>query len=227
MELASIQEVNDGFFDLFLSKAVAKAFAGENCPFIPVPKGAGTIDLLVRYYNRGGRTGKTELPEKYPVLVIQDYTPEFDATRVKVKDWLEVAVNTTDKEVQVVTLPMPLTFNYQVSLVSTIKTDNDALMDYMFKNFGVGAVNQCLMFNKQIVPVIGGEVGVPVPYRTSVNTIDREDGRFEWAITYTLMPFVHIKPAEWEPYIEQIKMVLKTKDTDENQIVFEFLVQGA
>jgi hypothetical protein len=226
MELASIQDVNNEFFNLFLSEAVDKPFAGEDCPFIEVPKGSGTIDVLVRYYNRGGSSGRTELPEKYPVLVIQDFTPEFAADRMMVKDWLDASVNHTDKTVQTITLPVPLNFQYQVSLFSTVKTDNDALMTYMYRKFGVGSVNRCFLFKRQVVPVSLEVIGLPVPYRVSVTTVEREDGRFEWAVTYTLMTYVHLTAPTWAPYIEQIEMVLNNLDTAGNKAVTEFLVKG-
>lgn len=223
MELNSTTEVNTEFFKLFLSKATSKAFAGENCPFIEVPKGAGTVDVLVRYYNRGGATGVTELPEKYPCLVIQDYPPEFDAARVRVKDWIENTVNTTTKKVQVIKFPMPLTFRYQVSLFSTSKSDHDAITDYMFRTFGAGSINGCFMLKPVATDNIG-ELGIPVPYRSSVATIDREDNRFEWAVDYTLFPFVHLQPAEWKDYIEEIKLVLESFDPSGAEYVEEILL---
>lgn len=223
MELNSTKEVHTEFFKLFLSKATIKPFAGENCPFIAVPKGSGTVDVLVRYFNRGGATGVTELPEKYPCLVIQDYTPEFDVQRVYVKDWIEGTVNATTKKVQVIKLPMPLTFRYQVSLFSTSKSDNDAMTDYMFRTFGAGSINGCFMLKKVETDNIG-DLGIPVPFRSSVATIDREDKRFEWAVDYTLFPFVHLQPSEWKDYIEEIKMVFEAFDFSGAEYVEEILL---
>lgn len=226
MELSSITEVNREFFNLFLSKATVKAFAGENCPFIEVPKGAGTVDVLVRYYNRGGRTGVTELPEKYPCIVIQDFSPELDTRRSVSKDWIEVAKDTTTKKVEVVRWPIPLSIRYQVSVFSTVKTDNDALTDYLFRTFGAGSNNACFMFKKATVPNMG-EVGIPVPYRVATTTVDREDNRFEWVIDYTVFPYVHLNPVEWHDYIEKITVNLAAKDLETVKLVEEFLIQAS
>jgi len=224
MELDSIQEVHREFFNLFLSKATNKTFGGESCPFIPVPKGAGTIDVLVRYYNRGGRTGVTELPEKYPCIIIQDFSPEFDRNRVMVKEWIEGAVNTTTKKVQLVKMPMPLSFRYQVSVYSTVKTDNDAITDYLFKEFGAGSLNQCFLFKKHNTTE-DGVVGIPVPYRSSVSMLDRENQKFEWVVDYTLFPYVHLHPAQWGDYIENIEFILETKDVDEDVALENFSLE--
>lgn len=216
MELVSTQDVTREFIKVFLEGTTLKTLAGEQVPFHVLTKGAGTIDVLVRYFNRGGATGVTELPEYYPVIVIQDFPPELNKSLVRVKDWVEGAVDIETGKVEKLNFPIPMTFRYQVSIVTSKKTDSDVITDLMYKKFGAGALNECFLFNK-VNFVEHGDVGLPVPYSSMVKQINREDGRTEWAVDYTLKTFVHLRPVEWVDYIEQIQLIVENRDTEERK----------
>ena len=219
-------EVSKSFFDIFLSGSVKKSVNGDSLqqhPMLPIElTTGGERDFMVRYYNRSGETSTEDTLEYYPCVVIQDFQPEIDKTQLYGIDFIEGFVDEMTGTREMIKLPIPMVFRFQVSVVTRRLKDLQSSTDWFLRKFDFQRPSW-FTFNK--IQTDEGEIGDVVNYTISFTEVPREDGRFEVAYTFTLKPYIHAKSSvysidaqgnitggNFQDMVEKIKISLKLKD---------------
>lgn len=234
-------EVSKSFFDEFLKEAIKKTIQGDNRehPMVAIPLFTGeTEDFMVRYYNRSGESSVEDVMEYYPSIVIQDFQPELDKSKLWGKDYIEGVIDEVSGTRELITLPVPLMYRFQVSVVTRRLKEVQSANDWFFDKFSFHRPD-CFEFNK--IETEEGIVADIVPYMVEFNQVPREDRRFEYAYYFTLNAFVHAKAKKYdfvipdggnddegsfvggtfEDMVQKIKFVLKMQDFN----TFERIIQ--
>ena len=197
MPFVKTHEVTAAFFDFFLTKAVKKTVSWDNRQhsMIPIQIHTGEMqDFLVRYYNRSGENSVEEMKETFPCVVIQDFQPEVDKTKVYGKGWLEGAIDEVSGTRELITLPIPMTFKFLVSGVTNRRKHMESLSDWFMEHLTLH-VPGCFVFNK--LETDEGFVGDIVPYTCEQSTVPRDDNRFEYQYSFDLDTFVHARAKDY------------------------------
>lgn len=192
MLLTKTYQVVEQFVKQFTDKATMKQLSGDKreFPFIPINiYGDKEVDFLVRYFNRSGESSIEDYREYYPCIVIQDFPPEIDKQRLWGKNWVEGVYDEVNKKREMVILPIPMNFKFQVSCITRRKKENMGANDWFLQNF-ISGTQDFFTFNK--VDYGDGFVGNVVPYNVDISNITREDGRFEYVYDFSIKTFIHI-----------------------------------
>lgn len=189
MPFYKAHELPREFFNLFLSKATEKKIVGDNRmhPMLPISLLTGeTEDFLVRYFNRSGESGTEDLMEYVPCIVIQDFQPELDRSRLWGKDYVEGYFHAESSMREIIDLPIPLRQNFQVSVVTRRLKEIQGSQDWFYNNF---TLNRPSWFLFNTVDTEEGKVGDVVPYRVDMQNVQRDDTLFknEFAILLNLL----------------------------------------
>jgi len=235
MPFIKTHEVGEAFFNLFLDKATQKKVAGDSLnyhPMLPVTLYSGVDkDFMVRYYNRSGESSIEDTLEYYPCIVIQDFQPELDRSIVFGKDYIEGIVDELSGKTELITLPIPMSYRFQVSSVTRRLSEVQGAQDWFLNTFNFQR-SDCFEFNK--LETDEGYVADIVPYSVSFANVPREDGRFEYSYDFKLSTFIHAKSKQYtfseeggytggnfEDMVESIKFALNMK----NISTFEQILQ--
>lgn len=188
--LHKVSDVSSQFFNLFLEETVEESIVGDTRvhPMLQIPT---TQKTMVRYYKRSGESSVEDLKEYYPCIVIQDFKPKVNKEIVFGKDWMEGVIDTIKKQVEIVYLPVPMIFRYQVSSITGRRKDDEVIYDWFLSKFSFN-VPASFEFNKFTTQDYG-YVADFVPYKCSFSEIPREDGRFESVYDFELKLFLHAK----------------------------------
>ena len=194
MPFTKTHQVFEQFLQKFISGTTPKTISGEGdreFPMLPVELFTGeTTDFMVRYYKRSGESSVEDVREYYPCIVIQDFVPEIDKTKVWDKNWLEGIYDSANQTREYIVLPIPMVFKYQVSAITKRHKEAGSINDWFLENFISGMPN-FFEFNK--MQTDSGFVADIVPYRIDTVEIDRGDGRFEYVYDFTLQTYIHAK----------------------------------
>mgnify|MGYP003617552971 CR=1 FL=1 len=193
MPFSKTHEVPEAFFNIFLKEAVEKLIQGDNRkhPMVSVPlHTGGSEDFMVRYYNRSGESSIEDVMEYYPCIVIQDFQPELDKRLLYGKDYVEGYLDKVSGTRELITLPIPLMYRFQVSVVTRRLKEIQSANDWFFNKFSFQRPD-CFEFN--IIETEEGKVGDVVPYNANFGQVPREDNRFEYSYDFVLNTFVHAK----------------------------------
>lgn len=213
MAFHKVSEVNAEFYRVFLRDTVKRMVPGDSInqyTMLPIPMDLGwTSDFNVRYYKRSGQSSTEDQMEIYPCIVIQNFTPMIDKAKVRGKNFVLGYVNTETKTRELITLPIPFIYRYQVSVISKLAEEHDSAMQWFATKFSLEEPG-FFTFNEICIPD-QGSVGDIVRYTCEVNEVPRDDNRFEFAFDFTLYAFVHSKPVQQKEYIEQIAVYLEQK----------------
>ncbi len=189
----TLKDVHEAFFKLFQPKVV-------------VPLGSATLDIPVVYARKNNKTNATKKLESYPRIVVLDQTITHS------KDWrpneekfvvgYELNADETAYDKAYVTkAPLELIFNYQVSGYFENIEHKLAFMNWVFENFrAYGGV----LLNAE--EVNGEMVGDMVTYSMITNEAERADGIFEYNLTFTLKPLVHLEKVELLDLVQQLNI---------------------
>jgi len=219
-------EVSKSFFELFLKDSTKKAISGDSLnlhPMLPISlTTGGEKDFMVRYFNRSGENSVEDTLEYYPCVVIQDFHPEIDKTQLYGIDYVEGAIDILTGTRERISLPIPMMFKFQVSVVTRRLKDLQSSTDWFLQKFDFQRPG---FFQFNPIDTEEGSVGDVVQYNCSFSEVPREDGRFEVAYTFTLKPYIHAKAISYsydangvvtggnfEDMVEKIKISLKLKD---------------
>lgn len=198
MPFIKTHEVSEGFFKEFLKETTKKTIQGDNRehPMVSISLLTGEIkDFMVRYYNRSGESSMEDVMEYYPSIIIQDFQPELDKSRLWGKDYIEGIIDEISGTRELITLPIPLIYQFQVSVVTRRLKEIQGANDWFFNKFSFQRPD-CFQFNE-----LETEEGIAadiVPYTVEFNQVPREDRRFEYSYTFRLTAFVHAKAKEYD-----------------------------
>lgn len=227
MPFFKTHEVSNAFFKFFLDQTAKKQIEGDNRehPMLAVPLYTGeTVDFMLRYYKRSGESSIEDVMEYYPCIVIQDFQPEIDKTKLYGRGYIEGMYDAINKTREYISLPIPLTYKFQVSVVTRRRKEVQGANDLFFQMFDF-QVPDCFEFNR--IETEEGFVADIVPYRASWGEVPREDRRFENAYDFTLDTHVHAKFKDYtydenlgfiggnfRDALERINLTLHTKSFD-------------
>lgn len=192
MPFVKTYEVINEFFQVFLKHTTEKQIPGDNRlhPMLPIPIFGEDRDFLVRYYKRSGDGGVEDIYNFYPCIVIQDFTPEIIKSRVFGMHTVDGFYDQISKKVEVITLPIPMLFRFQVSSFALSHKEILGCNDWFNLNFNFSAPD-CLLMNQ--LQTAEGVIGDVVPYKISMSEGDVDDGRFSTNYTFDLETYVHAK----------------------------------
>jgi len=209
-KLESIREVIYEFSSQFLSKAVQKAFqdTGETRPFIAMTDYRGTLkQVLVRYYKKGDEFNTEDDYNYYPVISIQDFAPDYDKSRgfgVDTIDGDYVEENGIVISGDLISLPIPYNFKFQISFAGNTQADYDMFETWFHNNFSTfnGA---CFTFKTDVI--------VNYTYKNLPGG-ERNDNKFESIKEFNLNTWIWFKVnvTNTEDIIQTIKFVLKQQE---------------
>lgn len=194
----TLQEVHDAFFKVFQ-------------PTVVVPLGSTTLAIPVVYARTSNTTVAKKKLESYPRIVLLDQTIGFS------KDWrpneekyvLGYELNeagTANEKAWLGKDPVELIFNYQVSGYFNNLLHKIAFMQWVFENFrafGGILLNPVTQENGEITED-------SVTYSLRTDEFDRTDGIFEYNLTFTLKPLVHLEKTELLDLVEQLNITATT-----------------
>lgn len=225
MPFFKTHEVPKGFFDLFLLETTKKVIQGDNRehPMLPIDLYTGEqTDFMVRYYKRSGESSVEDVMEYYPCIVIQDFQPELNKTMLWGKDYVEGIVDVVSGKREIIYLPIPVTYRFQVSIVTRRLKEVQSANDWFLNKFSFNRPD-CFEFNG--IETDEGLVADIVPYTAQFGEVPRQDGRFEYVFDFTLDTVLHAKS---KPYttnedgsfaggnfgdmVEKLTLVLNLKD---------------
>ena len=208
-------EVTKEFVNIFLEGTIQSPMDGDSerqsFPFLVLDDGYTGRDIkaLVRYYKRSGESAVEDFQEYYPCIVIQNFMPEIDKSRVWGKGTVEGAINEIEGTTELISLPIPLKYRYQVSAVTKRQSDIEAIFAWFLERFTYEVGGDCLELNKIVSPEHGIIADI-VPYTFNFHEVERmNDKRFEYVFTFTLMPWVHLRKPKNLPYICDILVSLQ------------------
>lgn len=193
MPFYKAHELPREFFNLFLSKATEKTISGDSRlhPMLPIPLLTGeSEDFMVRYFNRSGESGTEDLMEYFPCIVIQDFQPELDRSRLWGKDYIEGYFHEATSVREIIDLPIPLKQNFQVSVVTRRLKEIQGSQDWFYQNFKFNRPDWFL-FNQ--FSTEEGIIGDVVPYRVEMQNVQRDDNRFENSYMFTVDSYLHAR----------------------------------
>lgn len=151
-------------------------------------KGVDT-SIYYRYYKKSSENYVEEEEQKYPCIIVQDYTPKPR------EDWfIDLREEMGETSVDGLTMkmyrkPMALTFNYDVSICSKSYNSQSALKNYFTREY----LNKTAIILNKVDMGIMGEVGDVIPLRVDIMDIPRTDGVFETNYNFKLDAWVHIQ----------------------------------
>ena len=236
MPFIKTHEVPEAFFGIFLKEAVEKNIQGDNRkhPMLSLPlHTGGNEDFMVRYYNRSGESSIEDVMEYYPCIVIQDFQPELDKRLLYGKDYVDGYLDKVSGTRELITLPLPMMYRFQVSVVTRRLKEIQSANDWFMQNFSFQRPD-CFEFNT--IETEEGKIGDIVPYSANFGQVPREDKRFEYSYDFVLNTFIHaraknysivdgsIEGGNFEDILEGIKFSLKMQDmkTFERILQYEF-----
>ena len=118
--LTSLHQPLEQFVKQFMDKSTPMTLDTDDSvqPFIPLTTHSGdSFNALLRYFSRGGETSVEEFSEYYPCVVIQDFQPSLDSTRMRGIDFLDGFYDPINHKVIKEYLPIPYKFRFQVSSI--------------------------------------------------------------------------------------------------------------
>lgn len=192
MPFLKTREVPNEFFNLFLNRATDKQIIGDNRfhPMLPITVKEETKDFLVRYFNRSGESGVEDLMEYVPCVIIQDFQPELNRTRLFGMSYETGYFDKDTNKLEKIYLPIPYTYRFQVSAITGRLSDNYAIQDWFNEEFLFNS-NGFFMMNQLLTEE--GTIGDVVPYIVEMQDVPREDNRFESSYMFTLQTYLHAK----------------------------------
>ena len=197
MPFTKTHQVLEEFFKVFFKEATEKPLEGDNRthPFIPIElhSNQGVKDFMLRYYKRSGDSGVESVADYYPCVVIQDFQPEIDKTKLFGLPYVEGVLDELRGKREIIYFPIPLMYKFQVSGVTRRLRDVHSLNDWFMSNFDMEGAGFLLMNS---IPTEEGDVGDVVRYDIEFNEVPREDGRFEYVYDFTLHTYLHAKAKE-------------------------------
>lgn len=200
MPFFKAHEIPNAFFKIFLDKAEEKLITGDyrQHPMLTIPLSTGADeDFLVRYFNRSGESGVEDFMQYFPCIVIQDFQPELDKSRLWGKDWVEGYYHNATSMREVISLPIPLKYQFQVSVVTRRLREIHGSQDWFYQNFTFNRPD-CFIMNG--LETEEGLVGDVVPYQVELQNVPRDDNRFENSYMFTLDTYLN---AQHRDYIIQ------------------------
>lgn len=190
--ITNLHQPLEQFFKQFDKHAIYRELNndGSTYPFIPLTNYSGDEFLaLLRYYSRSGESSVEDLHEYYPCIIIQDFQPTLDSSRISGVDWIDGFYDPINNKTIKEYLPIPFKFKFQVSCVTRRKNHDMAMQDWFLKNF-IGATNNFFIFNE--VKVGDSDfIGDVVQYKISQNELTRDDGRFELVYDFEFSTFIY------------------------------------
>ena len=241
MPFYKTQEPTRAFFDLFLKNTTDKEIPKDNRlhPMLPVELQNETIqDFLVRYYKRSGKDATEDLVEHYPCIVIQDFQPELNKMHLWGRDFLEGAIDIASGTREKIYFPIPLTYRYQVSVITERFNHVQSCMDWFLREYNFYRPD-IFTFNK--IETEEGFAGDVVKYMATFGEVPREDRYFEYVFNFDMDIYLHARAKKYtvdsegaivggrfEDMITSIKLSLKRKDisTLMNVVSSEFDLSG-
>ena len=171
--------------------------------------------------------------EYYPCIVIQDFQPELDKRLLYGKDYVDGYLDKVSGTRELITLPLPMMYRFQVSVVTRRLKEIQSANDWFMQNFSFQRPD-CFEFNT--IETEEGKIGDIVPYSANFGQVPREDKRFEYSYDFVLNTFIHaraknysivdgsIEGGNFEDILEGIKFSLKMQDmkTFERILQYEF-----
>jgi hypothetical protein len=202
----SLQNVSENMF---------KVFAGDNLDSpLSVPTYEGGFFTADVAYARQGSDGYAETSlERYPIVSIQEYAPEFldewhnDAGNVAKRYSL---LKDTDNDgsfdtVSWVKDPFFMQFRFDVSTATKNFIQHKDFSEYFIRTFGKAGT---FPFNYEPI----SNQADYVEYRVQGTNIERTDGVFETNYEFNLKCFVYITNLEeYSDIIEKLNITLKNK----------------
>lgn len=223
MEFVNPHEVDREFYNLFLGQATPDTLGNEvgDHPFITIQDFLGdSHKFLVKYAKRSGRRRYQDIDDYYPCIVIDNITPVVDKSRGSFGKGYDVGnYDFGTEEASIIYFPIPLNFEYQVTLVTDRESQNNAGVKWMLEQFRFEAQQPCFCMNKTIT-IDGDTLGVVVPYRAQVATVPRDDMRFQTDYTFTLKTYVHLRQPVSSPFIQNILIKLCARSGASDAVQF-------
>lgn len=226
-------EVPREFFKLFLKQTTKKPIPGDSRlhPMLSVSLFTGEVkDFMVRYYNRSGESGVEDVKDYYPCVVIQDFQPELDRTKLWGKDYVEGFIDLNTGTREYITLPVPMKYMFQVSVVTRRLKDVQSYNDWFMQNFSLQRPD-CFLMNE--FDTEEGKIGDVVPYKVNFVDTQRDDGKFEYVYTFYLDTYIYAKSKNYkfvqnedgsseklvggtfQDLIEKVTLILTTMDYEQ------------
>lgn len=192
MPFVKTHEVIWEFFNVFLKNTTEKNIPKDSRlhPMLTIPIFGSPIDFMVRYYKRSGDGGMEDVYNYYPCIVMQDFSPEIDSTKLWGKDFIEGYYDKVAKKREVVTLPIPMKFKFQVSSFTLSHKELLAVNDWFNVNFNFNRPDYFLFNSFMTYDGLAGDV---VPYKVSVSDGDVDENRFSTNYSFELSTYLHAK----------------------------------
>lgn len=207
--LHSILEVNTEFFKIFAGPELKTPVT------ISMYRG-NPVQVPVIYAKESSDDWSEVTDERYPIISIQDYQPEFhddwhndpNATRTLRGAYNYLEGNDTDKfdTGAIINDPFLLNFRYEVHTATKKKAELFGLKDWFLTTFNKKGT---FIFNKRTYDG-DQEIGDFVSYTMTPNDIPRSDGVNEVMYEFVIKAFVQFKE------IEELTLV-NTINTNLNQ----------
>lgn len=236
MPFFKTHEVSKGFMEFFLDKSLSAKIEGDSLhehPMIPVKVHTGeTIDFMLRYFKRGGESSGEDTMAYFPCIVIQDFQPEINKALIYGKDYVEGVIDTLKGTREMIILPVPMKYRFQVSAITRRYKEAQGVQDWFLQNFDFQRPD-CMEFNR--IDTEDGMVADIVPYRAVFGEVPRDDGRFEYVFDFTLDTYIHAKAKSYtfvpekgfeggnfEELVEKIKFTLKMQRMTDFERILQY-----
>lgn len=217
--LSSFHEVNKCFFEEFAGTTNLEA------PTLEVTTHRGVALVVpIRYAKKSALdVAETDLLVSYPVISIQDYTPEFVSEYFNPDPGRLGALRDSDEDdvLDAGTIfphERPYRFKYEISVAAKSESHKDAIVFWMHQHFGPEdrSDKPSLIFNRVNVP-IGDNFGTVealgdrVSYSFSQAEPFRSDGVIEVIFTFALLAWVAVDQQEDVDLLEETRFRLNVR----------------
>ena len=165
--------------------------------------------VLIRYYKKGDRFSSEESLIEYPSITIQNFAPVINDKIKYPVEYLEEGFYTNTSGVKVGTkvfLPIPFLYRFQLTGVTKLHFEQEAIQNWFYKNFSIGFMGAGFLFRSEETDY--GKIGIPITYKASMEQSDRPDRKFQVDVTFNLTAFVHVKVEVTEESLESIELAL-------------------
>ena len=193
MAFFKTSEVQKVFFELFYKGTTPTKIPGDsvtNYFMMPLSTDSSTTNFSVQYFNRSGQGSFQDIKAYYPSITIQDFMPTFDETKLWGNAFKEGFYDSISKTKELISLPIPMVFKFQVIVTTKRKKEINAANDWFLSNFDFGTAS---FFEFNMVETEEGKVGDIIRYRASTNDVPREDNLFSCYYEFTLNIFLHAR----------------------------------
>lgn len=226
------------FFKYFLDRATDKKIEGDGRLHSMIPIKISeeiTKDFMVRYFNKSGEAGTEDLFEYVPCIIIQDFKPELNRSLLFGTSHTTGYYIKESKQLEKIYLPIPMTYRFQVSVITGRNTENYRAQDWFNEEFTFNSPD-FFLFNQ--LETDEGVIGDVVPYILDMQDIPRDDNRFECAYTFSMKAWLHAKAknytigadgvpegGDFEDTYNQIALSLSVRDLEGyKKLVYENFV---